>query len=210
MSKKEQTLDELYNLVIYQTWLQEQYIKWETNQEIGFILFIIFLLVMPLWLYSWEFLLAVSFIGFLIGPFIMMFLIHKLQTIKYYKWIQELYRLSKWTEKRVEDFNEILMLLKKLKKILDKKWNKLVWLWVTELEIRANQYKYFILLLDNLKSDLVRKIRDMGKTIESASYSLSTHIHWTDELNQVSELQRQRLDKQIEQFEDLQRVLVKV
>jgi len=65
-------------------------------------------------------------------------------------------------------------------------------------------------ILANLRSDLWYILQEQTSTLEKAKSSLSTHVHWTTELNQVSELQRARLDKQIGQFEELQRVLVRV
>ena len=46
--------------------------------------------------------------------------------------------------------------------------------------------------------------------LQSTKTEVEKNIHGTTELDQVSELQRARLDRQIEQFEELQRVLVKV
>ncbi len=67
-----------------------------------------------------------------------------------------------------------------------------------------------LLILTNLRSDLQLRLIEQQQTLEQAKSSLSTHVHWSDELGRVSELQRARLDKQIEQFEELQRVLVKI
>jgi hypothetical protein len=211
MSNENQTFDELHSLVLHQLAIQDWYLTWEKKDAFWHIFFMGILIFVPLWIFSWDFLLTLFFIWPIFGLLLIANLFwFESEKIKYYKWIQELYRLSKWTQKRVEDFNEILMLLKKLKKILNKKWNKFVWLWLIESEIRANQYKYFSLLLDNLNSDLVKKIEDMGKTLESAKSEVESTIKWTTELAQISKLQRSRLDRQIEQFEKLQKVLVKM
>lgn len=65
-------------------------------------------------------------------------------------------------------------------------------------------------LLTDLRSDLSIRLTEQQQTLESAKSEVKNNITWTPELNQVSELQRARLDRQIEQFEELQRVLVKV
>lgn len=70
--------------------------------------------------------------------------------------------------------------------------------------------KWIIKILLNLRSDLQLRLTEQQSTLEQAKSEVSEHIHWTDALNQVSELQRVRLNKQIEQFEELQRVLVKI
>ncbi len=65
-------------------------------------------------------------------------------------------------------------------------------------------------VLYDLRADLSTRLTEQQSILKQAKSEVSEHIHWTDELNQVSELQQARLDKQIEQFEELQRVLVKI
>ena len=65
-------------------------------------------------------------------------------------------------------------------------------------------------ILTNLRSDLQLRLEEQQKTLEQAKSEVEQNIHGTTELDQVSELQKNRLDRQIEQFEELQRVLVKV
>ncbi len=64
--------------------------------------------------------------------------------------------------------------------------------------------------MNDLRFDLALHLTEQQNILESAKSEVSKHISWTTESNQVSELQRARLDRQIEQFEELQRVLVKV
>jgi hypothetical protein len=78
-------------------------------------------------------------------------------------------------------------------------------IWILE-----DTLNWTIWILNNLRSDLQLRLTEQQQTLEQAKAEVSTHIHWTNELNQVSELQRARLDKQIEQFEELQRVLMKI
>ena len=66
------------------------------------------------------------------------------------------------------------------------------------------------MILQNLRSDLTLRLAEQQKTLEWAKSDVEMNIRWSTELNAVSELQKARLDRQIEQFEELQRVLVKV
>ena len=70
--------------------------------------------------------------------------------------------------------------------------------------------EYLLIILINLRSDLQLRLEEQQKTLEQTKSEVEKNIHWTTELEQVSELQRARLDRQIEQFEELQKVLVKV
>ncbi len=65
-------------------------------------------------------------------------------------------------------------------------------------------------IIRNLINDLILNTEKQQQSLESAKSEVEKNIAWTTELEQVSELQRARLDKQIEQFEELQKVLVKV
>lgn len=64
-------------------------------------------------------------------------------------------------------------------------------------------------LLD-LRSDLATRLTEQQQILESAKTEVEKNITGTPELLAVSELQKERLDRQIEQFEELQRVLVRV
>lgn len=65
-------------------------------------------------------------------------------------------------------------------------------------------------ILLNLSSDLSIRLTEQQKILEWAKSEVEKNIQWTTALEQVSEAQKLRLDKQIEQFAELQRVLVKV
>jgi hypothetical protein len=62
----------------------------------------------------------------------------------------------------------------------------------------------------NLRSDLATRLTEQRSTLESAKTEVEKNITGTPELLAVSEAQQLRLDRQIEQFEELQRVLVRV
>ncbi len=78
------------------------------------------------------------------------------------------------------------------------------------IKIVENQLNNILGILNDLRSDLTNRLNEQQEILESAKSEVSKNIQWTTELDQVSELQRMRLDKQIEQFEELQSVLVKV
>lgn len=77
-------------------------------------------------------------------------------------------------------------------------------------EFLRSDIQSLLKFLDNLRSDLQIRLTEQQNILESAKSDVSKNIHWTSELDHVSELQKIRLDRQIEQFEELQRVLVKI
>lgn len=77
-------------------------------------------------------------------------------------------------------------------------------------KINTSQVQLVLSTLISLRSDLQLRLTEQLSTLEQAKSEVSTHIQWTNVLNQVSELQKARLDRQIEQFEELQRVIMKV
>ena len=121
--------------------------------------------------------------------------------------------LWKKTHSRIENLEEILdgiewihsklYKLPILKKYAVSKDSK--YLFLQKIEIT-----YFYEILKNLHSDLQTRIQEQQKTLEQAKSEVEANIRWTNELEQVSELQKARLDRQIEQFEELQKVLVNI
>ncbi len=85
-----------------------------------------------------------------------------------------------------------------------------IWMHFSEKKYYENIVLFHIYILQNLRSDLALRLSEQQYVLESAKSEVSKNIQWTTELDHVSELQRVRLDKQIEQFEELQRVLIKV
>ncbi len=77
----------------------------------------------------------------------------------------------------------------------------------TYLEKYINDLVNFLL---NLRSDLATHLTEQRSILESAKTEVEQNITGTPELLAVSEAQKLRLDRQIEQFEELQRVLVRV
>lgn len=65
-------------------------------------------------------------------------------------------------------------------------------------------------ILSNLRSDINLRAEEQKATLKQAQIDISKYITWSDSLNKVSELQKSRLNEQIRQFEDLQKVLIQV
>lgn len=72
-----------------------------------------------------------------------------------------------------------------------------------------NEIELISTILNELYSDLQLRIAQQQLILEYTKSEVENNITWTTELSNVSELQKIRLDRQIEQFEELQRVLVK-
>lgn len=79
----------------------------------------------------------------------------------------------------------------------------------TLLLLKDSTSKTILTILTDLRSDLQIRIREQQQTLEQARSEVEENIKGTTELNQVSELQQARLDWQIAQFEELQKVLIK-
>ncbi len=62
-------------------------------------------------------------------------------------------------------------------------------------------------ILIDLRSDLLIRLDEQKKSLESAKSEVESNIKWSNDLEQVSEIQKIRLDRQIEQFEELQKLL---
>jgi hypothetical protein len=69
---------------------------------------------------------------------------------------------------------------------------------------------WLINITRNLQSDLATRFAEQQSTLTEAKSDLEANVKGTSELNSISELQQERLERQIEQFEELQRVLVKI
>ncbi len=78
------------------------------------------------------------------------------------------------------------------------------------LFLEKTEIRYFYNILTQLQSELNIKISEQQNSLESAKSEVERNINGTPELLAVSEEQKIRLDRQIEQFEELQKRLVKV
>ncbi len=77
------------------------------------------------------------------------------------------------------------------------------------IELLDRNINWIIWLLSDLRSDLSIRLTEQRSLLESAKWDVKKHIQWTTELESISELQKIRLDKQIEQFEELQKILIR-
>ncbi len=69
---------------------------------------------------------------------------------------------------------------------------------------------FILLRLSDIHSDLSAEIEQQKQILESAKSEVEKNIKWTIELDSISDLQQVRIDRQIEQFEELQKILIKV
>lgn len=109
----------------------------------------------------------------------------------------------------VEKTEQILLKLIEIKKIMNYIMSFNLWYFIWK-EILQVQIDYLLMVISDLRSDLALRLTEQQNLLEYAKSEVSENIKWTTELESISELQKVRLDKQIEQFEELQRVLVKV
>ncbi|MBP9779863.1 hypothetical protein KBD33_04570 [Candidatus Gracilibacteria bacterium] len=77
------------------------------------------------------------------------------------------------------------------------------------IELLDRNINWIIGLLSDLRSDLSIRLTEQRSLLESAKGDVKKHIQGTTELESISELQKIRLDKQIEQFEELQKILIR-
>ncbi len=192
------------------------FIIWVFHKEVFAWCILIFIALIA-WL-SWSFwssIILLIFASILVSPlyYFIFKLIQYRQKRKNLQIIKEVNSLIKNTFKTEEDIINILNLTEKtadaLKKALSLGLNKKKNDPKSTRIYYENQVLFFYLILSNLRSDLQIHLEKQEKLLESAKLEVSENIHWTSELAQVSELQKMRLDKQIGQFEELQRVLVK-
>ena len=133
--------------------------------------------------------------------------------LNYTKYVR---RLEKLCKSRILEINEILEIAKQAYILLYKfieLWDKQKGLRYEDTNITLfvkDQSLKIVRILTDLRSDLTLRLAEQQKTLEWAKSDVEMNIVWTPELNEVSELQKARLDRQIEQFEELQKVLVEV
>ena len=139
---------------------------------------------------------------------------YKITLNKIYSMNEIIHNKSIW----LSSINECLDQINEIKLTINK-WRNLKYIIWFACNSSANQiYQTFlqsevlflISILTDLRSDLSIRLAEQEQILESAKSEVEKNIQWTTELNKVSELQRARLDRQIEQFEELQRVLIRV
>ncbi len=153
------------------------------------------------------FILIPLFIGFLGSP--ILYIILNLLISDFLKKLSKINTIYINEIDYVEKTEQILLKLIEIKKIMNytMSFNISYFIWKEILQV---QIDYLLMVISDLRSDLSIRLTEQQQSLESAKSEVEKNIHWTTELESVSELQRARLDRQIEQFEELQRVLVKV
>ena len=186
---------------------------WERSILMCLILWILYTIgILLSWSYS-DIIFSISFPWIVSFCFILVIFWYSILPLAY-KISDNLQNLAEWNVHT----NTIEIVLNKIEIL----W-KQVWLlhnlkWISILYFLYQEYiqwiswviNYITKLLLKLRSDLQIRLDEQQKVLESAKSEVEKNIHWTTELDYVSELQKARLDRQIEQFEELQRVLVKV
>ena len=131
----------------------------------------------------------------------------KIAWIVQYK-IQAVKRLMKNTTHTVEEISEILFKLKNIYNLMliIKHMRILSYiLWGKEKrklkKYVTQEISEIFIYLSNLRSDLQIRLDEQKKSLEWAKSEVESNIKWSNDLEQVSEIQKIRLDRQIEQFE---------
>ena len=151
---------------------------------------------------------------YILEPFKLDYFLKKSQT--YTNYAQLLNRLKRLIVLKIQDVDEILKIsqllcnsLYKIKPILDiQNWHDIKDITIDRFIKRQINVALYILI--DLHSDLSLRLIEQQKILTWAKEEVDKNIGWTVGLEEVSELQKARLDKQIEQFEELQRTLVRV
>ena len=147
---------------------------------------------------------------FVINPIRKVFIKNVDWIISLHKVIEESIQIIQTIDEILIKLNEVYLLHKKLiliRNIIEFTGND------TYIELNRTIKKslsWSISIITNLQNDLTLRLTEQQKTLEWAKSDVEMNIAWTPELNGVSELQKARLDRQIEQFEELQKVLMKV
>ena len=147
---------------------------------------------------------------FVINPIRKVFIKNVDWIISLHKVIEESIQIIQTIDEILIKLNEVYLLHKKLiliRNIIEFTGND------TYIELNRTIKKslsWSISIITNLQNDLTLRLTEQQKALEWAKSDVEMNIAWTPELNGVSELQKARLDRQIEQFEELQKVLMKV
>ena len=178
--------------------------------------------IMELWFHSWLtqiskdwFILTIVVlsIGFSIVYYITSWIINDIRTIFLIRKLERFNIFLEANHSRIDTVSNILTSIESihkafsnlpiLKKYAYAKDSKYLFLQKLETE-------YFIEILLDLRSDLATRLTEQQQILEWAKSEVQKNIVGTPELLAVSEAQKLRLDRQIEQFEELQRVLVRI
>lgn len=188
-----------------------------SDEIIWVILFCLFWLTLELFGWILAIIILIIITIFTIVVFLQWFLPKKIDS-----YIEELsIKLDDLSTRSFEEIDNISDILESIETARNIIWKAKIlryigYVWKSQkIKITTDWYAYYIEYtilntLYHLQKRLWGKIEQQQSTLESAKFEVEKNIAWTTELNQISELQRARLDRQIEQFEELQRILVKV
>ena len=162
--------------------------------------------------YVWPFMLCI--IAVILIP-IFIVIIFSSYLMRSLIWASYLFQKSKVI---VEPFDQIIKKTKHIHTLISViyRMNKFISLFLgikainkINMYLQKNISDLMNFLID-LRSDLASRLTEQRQILESAKTEVEENITGTPELIAVSELQKTRLDRQIEQLEELQRVLVRV
>lgn len=78
------------------------------------------------------------------------------------------------------------------------------------INLRNSQILFILNVLKSIKENISLQIETQQVYLKETKSEVEKNLSWTPELLKVSEAQKLRLDRQIEQFEELQKRLVKI
>lgn len=110
----------------------------------------------------------------------------------------------------VSKVSEIFLLQKRLLKIFNILKTINSWSLQIYSKIIEESSKWILYILSDLSSDLSVKITQQQILIKKGESEVDKNLSWTPELLAVSEAHKLRLDRQIEQFEELKKRLEKI
>lgn len=178
----------------------------------GWDLWLAIVLIITLWIFTWWSLFCIYFVFryIVMTPIKVLFTKITKEIIAFHRYIRDSIQSEQNIGEVLEKLGYIFRLHKRLiiLKTITKKIHK-----VDSIELSNTideSIEWILWVIHDLQSDMMKDITEQKNILESTKSEVTKNIQWTTELNKVSEVQRARLDNQIEQFEELQGVLVKV
>ena len=175
-------------------------IKWAAvSPWFEILLGILFLIIIPIGVIAWIFFLFEHrekvFATFLARTSVLF--------RKYKSWYNEVDDIETILSRSKEVHDTLMWVYRFLKKNRGEFWVELI-NYVTEIENES------LKVLHNLQSDLNIRMNERKEDLMGVSESLKTNLPWNSGINNTLKAQSVRLDQQIERFEELQKVLVKL
>lgn len=171
----------------------------------GLSMFILYFFIWVLDFYNVQITIYLDILLFIIIIIAYPVYFRRLLSNEMYKDTIAIYDYFIWKIPETDSIETILLKANILHSTLEKNWTSRT----TERLNIANTNIIYNILTD-IRSDLDSRLTEQQQVLLWARYSLTKNVEWTIELDSISELQKARLDRQIEQFEELQRTLVKI